>query len=232
MGSAIPKQFLELAGKPMLVHTLERFVRALPDIRFVVALPSTHLEAGRALLRTFQDVGIVAGGDTRYASVKNALAHVPLNTIVLVHDAVRCLLSPALVQSAVAAASITGAAIPVIALKDSIRRIVPDEGIALDQGRQSQQAREHREQTDPVQKRDHATISENREQFVLVQTPQAFRSDILHRAYESPYRSDFTDDASVVESAGIPVHTFPGEDSNIKITTPQDLLLASVILSR
>ena len=147
-------------------------------------------------------VEFVEGGETRFHSVKNGLSLVNERAVVFVHDAVRCLLSPSLITRCFEQAKQQGSAIPVITAKDSIRLLTTTGNQSL-----------------------------NREQVMLVQTPQVFLSDWILPAFEVTYESSFTDEASVVEKSGRPIHLIAGEVSNIKITEPVDLLIAEQWLS-
>jgi 2-C-methyl-D-erythritol 4-phosphate cytidylyltransferase len=204
MGADLPKQFLPLAGKPVLMHTLEAFHQADPTTELILVLPNEH-QAFWAELRTkhgFTLKHVVAtGGNVRFDSVRNGLQFVLEESLVAVHDGVRPLVNPALIQKCFEAAAEKGAVIPVFELTESIRRIEGDRSYA-----------------------------EDRSRFRSVQTPQTFRSDILKKAYEQSYQDVFTDDASVVEAAGFEITLVEGHRENIKITTPQDLLLAEQLV--
>lgn len=204
MGSEVPKQFLLLNGRPLLMHTLEMFsaIPAISQIRLV--LPGDHFGAWQQLCREYQfGIGheVIAGGSERFHSVKNALANLAPSDIVAIHDGVRPLVSRELIERALHAGMEHDAAIPVMPVVDSLRQ---------------QTGTGHT----PVE----------RKMFFTVQTPQVFRASLLLKAYEQPYQPAFTDDASVVEQAGFPVSLFKGERFNLKITTMDDLLLAGVLL--
>lgn len=204
MGTAVPKQFLELNGKPVLYWSIKAFQEALPDVHIILVLPATQISMAQIVLQAFPDridLTIVAGGDTRYASVANGLAEVPEDAIVLVHDGARPLVSPDLIRRCYEGALKNGSAIPVIPVADSIREERADSSRAI--------AREH---------------------LRIVQTPQAFDAVLLQEAFEQPYEAAFTDEATVVESNGQQVHLVAGERSNLKITTPDDLLIAEALL--
>jgi 2-C-methyl-D-erythritol 4-phosphate cytidylyltransferase len=200
MGTSQPKQFLEIAGEPVIVHTLRAFMLAFPDIQLTVVLPQNFIEEGTNLITSKLDypVEIVGGGETRFHSVQNGLATVKEEAVVFVHDAVRCLVSAALIRSCYEEALITGSAVPVLTSRDSIR--------FMEQG-------------------EHRVL--NREQVLLVQTPQVFLSSCILPAFQVPYDSSFTDEATVVEKAGYTIKLVQGEESNIKITRPVDLLIAA-----
>jgi 2-C-methyl-D-erythritol 4-phosphate cytidylyltransferase len=205
MGAAQPKQFLTVAGKPLLEHTLAAFLMAYPDIRFVVVLPEAYLglEADiRLMASATTEMTIVAGGETRFQSVKNGLSVIPNETgLVFVHDAARCLVSPELIRLCSDVAEQQGSAIPVSDMHNSLRQVT-----------------------------DTGSRPLNRDGVKAVQTPQTFRLSILKEAFELPYQSSFTDEATVVEAAGYQVQLVNGESRNIKITTPFDLLMAELVL--
>jgi 2-C-methyl-D-erythritol 4-phosphate cytidylyltransferase len=205
MGADLPKQFLPLAGKPVLMHTLEAFHKAVPDVELILVLPEAH-RAFWASLCAEHDFRlahrVVAGGAVRFESVRNGLACVGEDGLVAVHDGVRPLVKPELIRLCFDVAREKGAVIPVFELTESIRQLDGDRSIAVDRSR-----------------------------FRSVQTPQTFRSAILKKAYEQPYRDVFTDDASVVEATGLEIALVEGHRENIKITMPQDLLLAELLLT-
>ncbi|MDR3188586.1 MAG: 2-C-methyl-D-erythritol 4-phosphate cytidylyltransferase [Prevotellaceae bacterium] len=203
-GSAEPKQFLLLHGRPVLLHAMERFFAYDSAIGITLALPEGQLERWRALARQHGVTiphAVVAGGETRFHSVQRALktlAGSGGDALVAVHDGVRPLVSGATIAACFEAAERTGAAVPVTPLTDSLRRLSPTgESVAV-----------------------------NREDFCAVQTPQVFRLSVLREAYGQAFCGDFTDDASVVERAGYRVALVAGNPENIKITKPADLLLA------
>jgi len=207
MGSAIPKQFLELNGKPVLYYTLRAFLDAVPAIRLVLVLPPHQISYAHIVLQHFPeglDITVIAGGETRFHSVRNGLGAIPAaGAVVMVHDGVRPLVSGALIRRCLEQALVKGSAIPAIPVTDSIRM--------LGEGTSS-----------PV----------DREKLRIVQTPQTFRSEILLPAFQQPFRDDFTDEATVVEAYGTEVFLADGERSNLKITTPGDLLIAGGLLAR
>lgn len=205
MGSAIPKQFLLLNEKPLLYYSLKAFLDAYEDIKIILVLPQDYMDMGLEVLDAYFDkdsVQVTIGGDTRFQSVKNALALIEEESIIFVHDAVRCLLTTSLIHRCYEKAKETGTAIPVIPSKDSIR-LLTEEG----------------------------NESADRNKVMLVQTPQVFHSKILQPAYEIDYKDKFTDEATVAESFGMKLSLVQGEESNIKITHPLDMLLAEKILT-
>lgn len=205
MQNAIPKQFLPLNNKPILAHTINAFVQALPGIRIVLVLPATHFSYANALLQHFPegiDMSIVSGGSSRFESVRIGLKEARAEDIIFVHDGVRPLVSQQLIISCYEHAIRYGSAIPTLPLTDTIRH---KEG-------------EHSQTID-------------RSYLYAVQTPQTFKGDILLPAYEQEYQPFFTDEATVVENYGQAVHLVEGEKANIKITTPEDLRLAAALQS-
>lgn len=206
MGSVVPKQFLDIQGKPILLHTIDQFVAAFSDIQLVVVLPEAYIQEGKELLTKngfTKNIVFVAGGDTRFQSVKNGLSQVKESAIVFVHDAVRCLLTPALIQRCYQQALEKGSAIPAVNSTDTVRLIKGDMNEVFD-----------------------------RESVMLIQTPQTFQSDLLLAAFNQSFDPSFTDEANVVEAAGSPVHLVDGEFENIKITRPLDLAIAEYILAK
>jgi 2-C-methyl-D-erythritol 4-phosphate cytidylyltransferase len=206
MGSVVPKQFLSIQGKPILLHTIDQFVAAFSDIQLVVVLPEGYINEGKALLTKngfTKNIVFVAGGDTRFQSVKNGLAQVTESSIVFVHDAVRCLLTPALIQRCYQQALENGLAIPAVSSTDTVRLLKGEKNEVYD-----------------------------RESVMLIQTPQTFQSDLLLSAFNQVFDPSFTDEANVVEAAGTAVNLVDGEFENIKITRPLDLAIAEYILAK
>jgi 2-C-methyl-D-erythritol 4-phosphate cytidylyltransferase len=205
MGANLPKQFLAIEGKPILLHTVSQFVAAFDDINFVIVLPADYIQEGKDLIATSgltQQFQFVIGGDTRFQSVKNGLAPVAPDGIVFVHDAVRCLLTPALIQRCYDQAMMKGSAIPAVSSTDSIRVLESEK---------------------------HHVV--NREKVMMIQTPQTFNAALLIKAFEQAYQPAFTDEANVLEASGEEVFLIEGEYENIKITRPLDLAIANYILS-
>jgi 2-C-methyl-D-erythritol 4-phosphate cytidylyltransferase len=204
MNNTVPKQFLLLNGKPVLYYTIKTFLQAYEDMQVILVLPEEHVAAGQEIIDAFFDynrIKITIGGRTRFHSVQNGLQLVEEESIVFVHDAVRCLLSTDLIKSCYNVALEYGSAIPVIDSKDSVRMINGDDNSALE-----------------------------RANIKLVQTPQTFHSKILLPAFNIDYKDKFTDEATVVEAFGLKVHLVKGEENNIKITRPLDMLLAASLL--
>ena len=206
MGATLPKQFLAIEGKSILLHTVDQFVAAFSDINFVIVLPADYIQEGENLIASSgitQHVQIVAGGDTRFQSVKNGLSQVDPEAIVFVHDAVRCLLTPDLIQRCYQQAVEKGSAIPAVSSTDTIRVI---EGTK------------------------HHVV--NRENVMMIQTPQTFKAALLIKAFEQAHQPSFTDEANVLEASGTEVFLIEGEYENIKITRPLDLAIANYILAK
>lgn len=206
MGGDVPKQFLDLGGIPILQRSVERFLDAAPDARVIVVLPERHLDQWQELCLqhavSFPQT-IVHGGMTRFHSVQNALEKVPDGAIVSIHDGVRPLFTPGLVRAMLDRMQLPGgpqALIPAVPVTDTLRS------------------------TDP------SLPAPDRSRLVAVQTPQMFLSKVLKQAYRQPYDTAFTDDASVAERAGARIELFPGEKYNLKITTPEDLALARLLI--
>ena len=207
MGGPQPKQFLQLAGRPVLMHTLEAFDRWDASARLIVVLPEDQIDTWRRLCQAhvFGRIHrVVAGGETRFHSVRNGLDAVASDGLIAVHDGVRPLVAPSVIAACFAAAADGGAAVPVVPVVESVREVDADGG------------------SRPV----------DRTRFRVVQTPQVFRADVLRAAYCLPYDPRFTDDASVVEASGVAVRLVPGNRENIKLTTPMDLLLAEQLMRR
>jgi len=209
MGADRPKQFLLLRGEPVLLHTLRRFAEpALGVAQLVVVLPFDQLDYWRQLAAEYAGSiphQLVAGGATRWASVKAGLAALPpdapVGALVAVHDGVRPLITPAVIEAAYQAAAVHGAAAVAVPPKDSVRMLGAAGSAPLD-----------------------------RRRLRLMQTPQTFDLALLRRAYRLPELPTFTDDASVVDDLH-PVQLVEGDYRNLKITTPEDLLLAEALLA-
>lgn len=202
MGAAIPKQFLVLRNKPVIWHSLQAFRSAFNDIMIVIVAPADHLDTARHICKNIPDVVFVAGGDSRFQSVKNGLNEVKEEAIVFVHDAVRCLVTPALIRRCYEQALEKGSAIPAVAIADSVRIVEGEKSKVL-----------------------------NREQLRVIQTPQTFHSNMLSAAFNTEFHPSFTDEATVVEYSGNEIHLIEGEHTNIKITRPADLVIAETILA-
>lgn len=205
MGADRPKQFLEIGGKPILRHTIERFQAFDPKVEVILVLPAAQKDWWRNYCRDngfLERYTLVSGGITRFHSVQNALRYVAEDGVVAVHDGVRPLVSQALLERMFTAAETYKAVIPAVPVVESMRRVDGETSV-------------------PV----------SRDGMVLVQTPQLFDARLLKEAYRQPFSPAFTDDASVVEAAGTPVHIVAGDRINLKITTPDDLEFAASLLA-
>jgi 2-C-methyl-D-erythritol 4-phosphate cytidylyltransferase len=208
MGSNVPKQFMLLNGKPLVMTTIENLCAMDVTLRIILVLPKEQLQLWDELCAEYSfaiPVKVVTGGTTRFHSVQNGLAAIeePEEALVGVHDGVRPFLAMKVYDELFREAAINGAVIPVVAVHDSMRRFIGGQG---------------------------ATESVPRDRYRLVQTPQVFKLSILRKAYEQRYLEQFTDDASVVEAMGEFVHIVEGNRENIKITTPFDFVLAKAIV--
>jgi len=206
MGNDVPKQFLEINGKPILAHTISAF-QAIGVDQIIVVLPQNQIDYWKGLT----DVNnftiphkIVSGGESRFESVKNGLEEIPNQVIVAIHDGVRPFLSKKVLIDSYESAIEYGSGVASILLTDSIRSI------------------------DRIGNSTH----QNRDNFRLIQTPQTFKSELIKSAYNTSFSDDFTDDASVAEKAGNKIHLTQGDKRNIKITTSDDLILASVLVDQ
>lgn len=200
MGGDVPKQFLPINGKPILMHTIEAFRKGLNGIEIILVLPADQHEYWQKLCQDYNFCSpelIAKGGETRFHSVKNGLALLPddEDAVVGIHDGVRPFVSKEAIQRCYAAAAGGRAVVPVVPVVETIRQILPD-------GK---------------------SITRPRDEYRLVQTPQTFPLVMLKKAYEQPYSETFTDDASVVEAMGEEILMVEGNRENIKITTPSDL---------
>lgn len=208
MGGTISKQYLPMGGKPVLMHTLKRFHEADPNIFLILVLPESDFSIWKNLCKEYKfslDHLVIAGGNSRFQSVKNGLNEVPFEDgLVAIHDGVRPFVKKEVILESFAEAEKSGSAIAVIDLKDSIRKVGEN-------GESSFQERHY---------------------FRLVQTPQTFQIDKIKKAFEVDELPQFTDDATVYENQGWVVTLIPGNPENIKITTPEDLDYADFLLSR
>lgn len=204
MQNTIAKQFLLLKDKPVLMHTLSAFHTSIFNPEIILVLNAElHQQWDELCLKHNFNIPhlIVGGGDQRFYSVRNGLMAIKGEGVVAIHDAVRPLVSSKLIANTYKEAENKGNAIPCIKPSDSIRRIKSNESKIL-----------------------------NRDEIVLIQTPQAFEISQLRKAYQQHYKSKFTDDASVVEKAGYTINLVEGERNNIKITYQEDLELATLLL--
>jgi 2-C-methyl-D-erythritol 4-phosphate cytidylyltransferase len=205
MGTAIPKQFLELAGKPVLMQTIERFRSFDISVRIIIVLPEDQFEYWEELQKkySFTVPGIVVkGGSERFYSVKNGLDKVEDNSLVAIHDGVRPLVSTETIKRCFDAAQKFGNAVPVISPADSVRMIT-----------------------------EQGNIPVNRQYLRIIQTPQVFNSKLIKKAYLLDYSPDVTDDAMLLEKTGETIHLVEGNRENIKITNPGDLTIAEALFN-
>lgn len=207
MQSSIAKQFLLLDGKPVLMHTIAAFDNCVLRPEILLVLNIHQHQYWEELCQTYDfeiPHQVIKGGEQRFHSVKNGLKAIKGNGIVAVHDAVRPLVSPALILKSFQVADECGNCVVGIKPTDSIRRILQDD----------------------------KNEALNRNELALIQTPQTFRVDLLKKAYQIPFRNDFTDDASVAEYSGQKINLIEGERENIKITYPEDLDIAAFFLKK
>ncbi len=205
MGTELPKQFLLLGELPILMHTITRFNQFSPNAQLILTLPAEWIEEwkGMCVKHHFRvEHLIVAGGKERFHSVKNAIAQCE-KEVVFIHDGVRPLVSKNTFESGLKALKTHVAAIPVLPIFESLRKMDGEMNHAV-----------------------------NRNEFTVVQTPQCFRKKELVAAYEQEFSADFMDDASVLEAAGVKIHLFEGNVENIKITQQSDLALAEFYMSK
>jgi 2-C-methyl-D-erythritol 4-phosphate cytidylyltransferase len=203
MNSDVPKQFLPLGGIPVLMHTIQRFYDFDNAIEILVTLPKEWWSYWNDLCEKYEfqiPVQLIEGGKERYHSVQKAV-QVAKEGIIAVHDGVRPLVSALTIQDAFKMAEEKGSGIPVVPLKESIRKQSKNGNKAV-----------------------------YRKQYILVHTPQCFQSECLKEAYEQSYSDEFTDDASVVEKSGKTIHLSESNEENIKITTPNDLKIAELFI--
>jgi 2-C-methyl-D-erythritol 4-phosphate cytidylyltransferase len=205
MNNDIPKQFLLLKNKPVLYYTLKAFIDAYENIEIILVLPEEHIGKGQEIIDGYfhhSRIRITAGGRTRFHSVQNGLALINEESIIFVHDGVRCLITSDLIKKCYETAVENGNAVPAVECGDSVRLLTANGNKIVD-----------------------------RNKVKLIQTPQTFHSKILLPAYRIDYKDKFTDEASVVEAYGLTINLIEGEKNNIKITTPADLHLAGILLS-
>lgn len=206
MKGIIPKQFIEINGKPIIIYSLETFYQYDHLIKFIIALHADYFSLWEKIIRkypVFSGHLVVPGGKTRFHSVLNALKMIEGDSLVAIHDAVRPLVSRETISRCFKAAETNGCAVPCLEISESVREI-----------------------------RTTGTRPVNRDKLRTIQTPQVFKSGILGTAYKQKYRMNFTDDATVVEKAGYRITLVEGNRENIKITTKEDLLLAKTLLDK
>ena len=203
MGSDIPKQFLPLRGRPVLMHTIDVFRRTYPDIHIILVLPREQQDYWRQLCGQHDydvELCVADGGETRFHSVRNGLSEIPdgARGVVGVHDGVRPFVSPETIRRCFESAEEFGAVVPVVPVVETVRQVLADG----------------------------SSMTVDRNAYRLVQTPQTFDIQLLKKAYGQPFDPFFTDDASVVEAMGHPIKLVEGNNENIKLTNPADLKLA------
>ena len=204
MGSEIPKQYLDLAGKPVLMHTIERFRAFNDSLEVITVLPENQLRYWNELQKKYSfniPQTLVKGGKARFFSVRNGLKFVDVPSLVAIHDGVRPFVSHDTIKRCFETAEKLGNAIPVISPEDSLRIVTGQ---------------------------DSAPVS--RLQVKQVQTPQVFMSDLIKKAYLQDYLPEFTDDATVLERTGVKINLVEGNRENIKITSPEDMLIARTLI--
>ncbi len=204
MGGDLPKQFIEIAGKPILIRTLELFNTLEPTAQFIITLPIEWKEYWQELLLKHHCTishTISDGGSERYHSIKNALK-ICTGDFIAVHDGVRPLVSIETISLCLREVEKLGQVIPVVPINESLRQVFDDTSRAV-----------------------------NRTEFCIVQTPQCFKKSVLEKAYTIPFHAGITDDASLVEEAGFPIHLIEGNIENIKITNKMDLAIATYYMS-
>ena len=228
MGTDLPKQFLPIGGRPVLMHTLEAFEHAIPGIRLVLVLPKDQQSFWQDLCAKHHFTlphTIADGGATRFHSVKNGLnslspdpSPVREGSLVAVHDGVRPFVSEEVIRRTFDAARQHGAVVPVIPVVETVRQLLSPSSRQLHPSLTGGEGG--------------GSITVDRSLYRLVQTPQTFQLPLLLRAYEQPYTEAFTDDASVVEALGHPITLVEGNRENIKITTTFDLRIAEALLAK
>lgn len=208
MGGDLPKQFMPLHGKPVLMHTTERFRAYSDELKIILVLPHEQQDYWRQICQKHNftvEHTVVDGGQTRFHSSLNGVAAVPDDAtgVIGIHDGVRPFVSEETIARCFEAARQFGAALPVLPVTDTLRRVTDDGGYN-------------------VQRNDYRTV----------QTPQTFDAQLLKQAFKQPYSDNFTDDASVVEALGHKVTMVDGNRENIKLTTPFDLVVAEALIKK
>jgi len=206
MNNSVPKQFMELNGRPILMHTFDVFLNYDPQIEFVLVIPQNQIVLWEMLCEKhrFQlNYKIAFGGETRFQSVKNGLDLIDDDGIVFIHDGVRPLVSAQTLRNCFKMAAEKGNALPVIQVSESVRMVDGMKNIAVD-----------------------------RSKYFLVQTPQTFQTQVIKKAYQLATSNVFTDDATVLESTGETINMVEGNRENIKITFPEDLIFAEILLRK
>ena len=206
MNSSTPKQFLLLAGEPVLFHTIRAFHSYSKELEIIVVLPGDQRTTWDDLQAEYNFAiphSVVDGGNTRTESVKNGLSHVADNALVAIHDGVRPMIDSQTIANSFSVAKESGSAVVAVAAKDSIRK--------MSEGGESEAV--------------------DRSRYRLVQTPQTFQSSLIKSAYALVASDNYTDDASVLEAAGHPITLIEGNYRNIKITTPEDIAIAQALIN-
>jgi len=204
MNTAVPKQFIEIGGRPVLMHTFDAFFNFDPNLEFILVLPEDQLMLWKGLCHKHKfkiEYKIAHGGETRFNSVNNGLDLISDDGIVFIHDGVRPLVSAKTLKNCFESAVAKGNALPVVPVSESVRMVEGSENIAVD-----------------------------RSKYFLVQTPQTFQTGLIKNAYNRATSRLFTDDATVLESVGETIQLVEGNRENIKITFPEDLVLADIFL--
>ena len=197
MRCSMPKQFLEINNKPILLHTVQKMHQSLDNSEIILVLPKAEFKNWENICQKHKfntSHKLVEGGNTRFEQVKNGLKKIKESSVVAIHDGVRPLVNKNVVKQCMLIAKDKGSAVPVIKVDDSLRKKTLKGGISV-----------------------------NRNEFLIVQTPQCFKSEIILKAYQQDFKNKFTDDASVVEDLGLEIQLVEGNKENIKITTPEDL---------
>ena len=203
--SIIPKQYLEISGRPLIVWTMEAFKAFVEIKNIIVVISKSHIEYWNEIVKYYPEYSnckIAYAGPTRFHSIKSGLKYIPMNAYVAVHDAARPMVSSITIENCFKTAISRGNSIPVIKVNDSVRQKVGSISKAI-----------------------------NRDELSLVQTPQIYKSEMIIKAYEQTFNESFTDDASVVENNGEVIYFSEGNHENFKITTSLDLKMANLILS-
>ena len=204
--SIFPKQFIPIAGKPLLMRTINIFKEFDPKLKIILVIPEEHVQLWKDLCTEFDfqaEHQIVRGGYERFHSVQNGLHHIPHDSLVLIHDGVRPLVRPDTIERVIKTAEEKGNAIPCVVPTQTVRQVLkPASNKQL-----------------------------NRNELRLVQTPQGFHSNLIKEAYNQVFNACFTDDASVLESLGHTINLVEGNYSNIKVTHPADIKLVEALLT-
>lgn len=203
MNSSVPKQFLLLNDQPVLFHTISIFKKTFPEIELILVLPKNQFLYWKKLCVEFdfkEKVILTEGGNERFYSVQNGLKKIKGEGIVAIHDGVRPLVSEQLILNLFLMAQKKGNAVPYLPVKETLRKLIQNNSTGVD-----------------------------RNQYILIQTPQCFKSSLIKKAYLQKYSPEFTDDASVVEKLGLKINLIMGDYQNIKITTEEDFKWAEKI---